>query len=43
MAKAAFEAAGGEVVDATVGGKLQVFRKVDFAELFGAASTSLPT
>jgi hypothetical protein len=43
MARAAFEAAGGEVVDATVGGKLQVFRKVDFAELFGAASTSLPT
>jgi len=34
MARAAFEAAGGEVVDATVGGKLQVFRKVDFAELF---------
>lgn len=34
MAKAAYEAAGGEVVDATVGGKLQVFRKVDFAGLF---------
>ena len=37
MARAAFEAAGGEVVDATVGGKLQVFRKVDFSTLFSEA------
>jgi len=35
MAKAAFEAAGREIVDATIGGKLQVFRKVDYNHLFG--------
>ena len=35
MAKQAFEADGREVLDATVGGKLQVFRKVDFDEYFG--------
>ena len=34
MAKAAYEAAGREVIDATVGGKLQVFRKVDYNSLF---------
>jgi hypothetical protein len=34
MARAAFEAAGGRVVDATVDGKLTVFPKVDFEELF---------
>jgi hypothetical protein len=43
LAKAAFEAAGGEILDATVGGKLTVFRKVDFATLFPAPSHSLPT
>jgi len=32
--KTAFEADGREVVDATIGGKLQVFRKVDYASLF---------
>lgn len=32
--KAAFEADGREVVDATIGGKLQVFRKVDYESLF---------
>jgi hypothetical protein len=35
MARQAFEADGREVLDATVGGKLQVFRKVDFDEFFG--------
>jgi len=34
MAKNQFESAGGEIVDATVGGKLQVFRKVDYQALF---------
>lgn len=34
LAKAAYEAAGREIVDATVGGKLQVYRKVDYASLF---------
>jgi hypothetical protein len=34
MAKDAFERAGREIVDATVGGKLQVFRKVDYQTLF---------
>ena len=34
LAKAAFEADGREVVDATVGGKLSVFRKVDYESLF---------
>jgi hypothetical protein len=34
MAKAAFEAAGGRVLDATVGGKLTVFPKADFTALF---------
>lgn len=36
MAKAAFEAAGGSIVDATVGGKLAIFRKADFVDLFGS-------
>lgn len=34
MAKEAFEAAGGSVVDATVGGKLTIFPKADFTALF---------
>ncbi len=34
MAKRAFEAADREVIDATVGGKLEVFRKVDYTSLF---------
>ncbi len=34
MAKAVFEAGGREIVDATVGGKLQVFRKVAYESLF---------
>jgi len=34
IARAAFEADGREIVDATVGGKLDVFRKVDYASLF---------
>ncbi len=34
MARAAFEAAGRRVVDATIGGKLQVFPKVAYASLF---------
>ncbi len=34
MARAAFEQAGRRVLDATVGGKLQVFPKVDYTTLF---------
>jgi len=34
MAKQAFEADGREVIDATVGGKLRVFRKVEYQSLF---------
>jgi hypothetical protein len=34
MAKATFEKAGREIIDATVGGKLQVFKKVPFNNLF---------
>ncbi len=34
LAKQHFEAAGREVVDATIGGKLQVFRKVNYDTLF---------
>ncbi len=32
--KEAFEADGREIIDATIGGKLQVFRKVDYESLF---------
>lgn len=34
IAKRQFESKGREVVDATIGGKLQVFRKVDYRTLF---------
>jgi hypothetical protein len=34
MAKSRFERAGREVIDATIGGKLQVFPKVDYQSLF---------
>lgn len=34
LAKGAFEAAGGRILDATVGGKLTIFPKVDFTQLF---------
>jgi len=34
LAKAAFEADGREVLDATIGGKLMVFPKVDYNDLF---------
>lgn len=34
MARRAFESAGGSVVDATVGGKLTIFPKAEFATLF---------
>jgi hypothetical protein len=34
MARAAFEAAGGSIVDATVDGKLTIFPKADFTALF---------
>ena len=34
LARAEFEAAGREVVDATIGGKLDVFRKADYLSLF---------
>lgn len=40
MARAAFEAAGGSVLDATVGGKLTIFPKADFASLFPPAPTA---
>lgn len=36
MARTAYEAAGRKVIDATVGGKLTVFPKVDFDRLFSA-------
>jgi hypothetical protein len=35
LAKDAFENDGREVVDATIGGRLEVFRKVDYGQLFG--------
>jgi hypothetical protein len=34
MARQAFESSGREIMDATVGGKLTVFPKVDFSSLF---------
>ena len=34
MAKSQFARAGGEVLDATVGGKLQVFPKISYESLF---------
>jgi hypothetical protein len=34
LAKAAFEAAGGSIVDATVGGRLTIFPKADFSTIF---------
>jgi hypothetical protein len=37
MAKVAFEAAGGHILDATVGGKLAIFPKADFNELYPRA------
>jgi hypothetical protein len=36
VARQAFETAGRRVVDATVGGKLEVFPKVDYLSLFGS-------
>jgi hypothetical protein len=35
LARQAYESAGRQVVDATIGGKLTVFPKVDYAGLFG--------
>lgn len=35
MAREAYQAAGRQVLDATVGGKLEVFPKVDYRSLFG--------
>jgi hypothetical protein len=34
MARQAYEAAGRQVLDATVGGKLQIFPKVEYSSLF---------
>jgi len=34
MAKNAYEQAGRQVLDATIGGKLQVFPKVEYRKLF---------
>ena len=39
MAKVAFEAAGGSIVDATVDGKLTIFPKADFTALFPGRAT----
>jgi hypothetical protein len=36
LARQAFEAAGRRVVDATVGGKLEIFPKVEYQQLFQA-------
>jgi hypothetical protein len=41
MARQEFEGDGREVVDATIGGKLTVFRKVDYASLFTDEDLSL--
>ena len=38
MARRAYVAAGREVLDATVGGQLQIFPKVDFERMFGPTS-----
>lgn len=38
MAREAFEAAGGTIRDATVGGKLDVFPKVEYTSLFSGAA-----
>lgn len=38
LARQAYEAAGRQVVDATIGGKLTVFPKVEYASLFGKDS-----
>ena len=43
MAREAFAAAGGSVVDATVGGKLKIFPKADFSALFPSPSNTLPS
>jgi hypothetical protein len=34
MARQAYEQAGRKILDATVGGKLQIFNKVDYSSLF---------
>jgi len=34
MAREAYEEAGREIVDATIGGKLEVFKKIDYGSLF---------
>jgi hypothetical protein len=34
MARQAYEAAGRQVIDATVGGKLTIFPKIDYYSLF---------
>jgi hypothetical protein len=39
LAKGAFEAAGGRIIDATVGGKLTIFPKAAFTDLFPGATT----
>ncbi len=41
LARDYFAAHNREIIDATVGGKLQVFRKVDYLSLFAASSGSL--
>jgi hypothetical protein len=38
LARRAYEAAGREVLDATIGGKLTIFKKVDYLSLFNAPS-----
>jgi hypothetical protein len=39
LAKRQFELSGREILDATVGGKLQVFQKLDYAELMDSRSS----
>jgi len=41
LAKAAYEADGREILDATLGGKLEVFPKIDFEQVFARPDTAL--
>jgi len=40
MAKEAYQTAGREIIDATIGGKLQVFPRVDYESLFQSTGKS---
>src|SRR6185437_15563096 len=43
LARDAYEAAGGSIVDATVGGRLTIFPKADFTALFPGRETASPS